>query len=535
MALLILYAIAIALGVAAHNGIFINGEWHLRVPQILLGHIILFYTFWLLVSYTQNDEKKHHSVCIRMFGSYLGSLFSSILIYRLFFHRLKRFPGPRLAAATKFWHVWESRNSTNYLVMQKVHQNYGTFVRTGPNEISIFQPNGHELLDGAKNENIRDVWYDVVYPRTSLVFNRDNEEHRDRKSAWSQAVSAKSMREYEPRILQLVGDVADCIGSYASKPVKMNDVMSWFSFDSMGEFAFGKDFGMIRAKKTQPVVQQQRRALKMLTPINDVIWVARTGFTFFPFLGGVRDWLNVAKFCDEKTDKVDMSKYFIEEYHRLRGEKSLKYRENVLVGNAISAVVAGSDTTRAALISIWWFLAKYPEHAEKIVSEVKDSDMESNALASMPHLNGVINQTLRLIPPALTGGSGITGPNGLWVDDVWIPAHTKVTAPKYVLHRLPSAFVKPEEFIPERWYSRPELIIDRRAFSPFSVGARQCIGKAISLLELRLTVAVILKRFKVQFPVDYDPATMIDDLTDEVTAQPGDLLMEVIFGSWKYS
>lgn len=33
-----------------------------------------------------------------------------------------------------------------------------------------------------------------------------------------------------------------------------------------------------------------------------------------------------------------------------------------------------------------------------------------------------------------------------------------------------SAYEYPEAFIPERWYSRPELVKDRRAFAPFGIG-----------------------------------------------------------------
>lgn len=33
-----------------------------------------------------------------------------------------------------------------------------------------------------------------------------------------------------------------------------------------------------------------------------------------------------------------------------------------------------------------------------------------------------------------------------------------------------AAFESPDDFIPERWYSRPELIHDKRAFGPFSFG-----------------------------------------------------------------
>jgi tryprostatin B 6-hydroxylase len=30
--------------------------------------------------------------------------------------------------------------------------------------------------------------------------------------------------------------------------------------------------------------------------------------------------------------------------------------------------------------------------------------------------------------------------------------------------------VRPHEFIPERWTTRPELVLDKRAFFPFHMG-----------------------------------------------------------------
>lgn len=81
-------------------------------------------------------------------------------------------------------------------------------------------------------------------------------------------------------------------------------------------------------------------------------------------------------------------------------------------------------------------MARYPEHADKIFSEIQGVDVrDANALATLPHLNGVINEILRLVPPAMTGGGRITGPTGLLVDGTLIPPFTKVTAPKYVIKR----------------------------------------------------------------------------------------------------
>jgi hypothetical protein len=119
-------------GVAVHLGIFIHGEWHLVVPRIIFVHIALFCLIWTAVTYNYpaSDYKPFYTSII-IFSCYLLSLLSSIVIYRGFFHKLRHFPGPRLAAVSKLWHVWQSRNSKNHLVMWSMFEQYGTVVRTG--------------------------------------------------------------------------------------------------------------------------------------------------------------------------------------------------------------------------------------------------------------------------------------------------------------------------------------------------------------------------------------------------------------------
>lgn len=60
---------------------------------------------------------------------------------------------------------------------------------------------------------------------------------------------------------------------------------------------------------------------------------------------------------------------------------------------------------------------------------------DANALATVPHLEGFIAETLRLVPPAMSGAARVTGPQGLMVDNTMLPPFIKVTAPKYVLMR----------------------------------------------------------------------------------------------------
>lgn len=126
---------------------------------------------------------------------------------------------------------------------------------------------------------------------------------------------------------------------------------------------------------------------------------------------------------------------------------------------------------------------------EKIFEEIHGVDRENPALlAKLPHLNGTINEAMRLLPAVLTFSSRVTPAEGLMIDGTFIPGNTKICAPRYTIGRrepssssdetslnnLPvaTAYAYPHEFIPERWYSKPELIKDRKAFAPFGVGER---------------------------------------------------------------
>ena len=122
---------ACILGVTAHYLVFIHGDWHLWVRTIVYGHIIamsMLVIFDIELSYS---IKNGLTDAIITSSCYFISLFSSIVVYRIYFHRLRPFPGPKLAAASKLWHVWQCRDSRNHLLLESLYQKYGAFVRTG--------------------------------------------------------------------------------------------------------------------------------------------------------------------------------------------------------------------------------------------------------------------------------------------------------------------------------------------------------------------------------------------------------------------
>ena len=91
----------------------------------------------------------------------------------------------------------------------------------------------------------------------------------------------QAIAEYLPRIRQQVERLADLIANYNSEPVLLNDIMSWFAFDSMGEFKSNSDFGMMKSSAWHPAIVQQRATLALLVSLSDAIWLVRLALAFF--------------------------------------------------------------------------------------------------------------------------------------------------------------------------------------------------------------------------------------------------------------
>ncbi|CAG9948422.1 unnamed protein product [Clonostachys rosea f. rosea IK726] len=64
-------------------------------------------------------------------------------------------------------------------------------------------------------------------------------------------------------------------------------------------------------------------------------------------------------------------------------------------------------------------------------------------------------------------------------------------------------------------------VLTERAFTPFSVGPRQCTGKTLAYAELRHVATILLRHYDIEFADGYDPETI---MKDQVTAQPGKVM-----------
>lgn len=313
-----------------------------------------------------------------------------------------------------------------------------------------------------------------------------------------------AIRQYHHRIIKKVDKLVKLVQAEGQQPILINEIMYWFAFDSMGDFAFSMDFKMMENQEWHQVILLFRSALALLGPLSPAIWIPRLAFSFAPGLLWAKWWFQMLAFCDQcmerrmkqKLKDKDIASFFIEDHSTSTDQR----RKMWLSGDTATLVVAGSDTNAPTLTHLFYFLARYPEHADRIYQELKSLDSVEDAvgLSKLSHLNGAINETMRLLPAVLTFGTRVTPPEGLTIAGTFIPGGTKICAPRYTIGRcalfslaisstmgdmqnittcivltkliVESAYDRPEEFIPERWYSQGELIRDRRAFAPFGVG-----------------------------------------------------------------
>ncbi|KAG9334127.1 hypothetical protein JZ751_009097 [Albula glossodonta] len=179
----------------------------------------------------------------------------------------------------------------------------------------------------------------------------------------------------------------------------------------------------------------------------------------------------------------------------------------------------GHDTTASGISWVLYNLALHPQYQDQCRAEIdalldgrETEQIEWDDLSNMPFTTMCIKESLRLhppvtavtrrfsqdmkvpegrvIPPGKSGG-GIYGTHrnpDIWPDP---EVSTLVHGP----HRdvwLSSGVYNPLRFDPENSKNRPSL-----AFIPFSAGPRNCIGQNFAMAEMRVVVALTLRRFRV--------------------------------------
>ncbi|RWA10857.1 hypothetical protein EKO27_g4259 [Xylaria grammica] len=486
-----------------------------------------------------NDFGSAVKVVGHVTSSYAAGLFSSIVIYRKYFHRLRRFPGPRLAAVTKLWHVWKGLDGKNHLLLEDLFKRYGPIIRTGPEELTIIDAAVPHIIDGPKSQSTKGIFYDIFLPEVTIAAARNIDDHDSRRRIWERGFSPKALAVYEERTIHYAELLANQIeylvreSGLSNSPegaiINMTEWISWFAFDVMGEFAFSTSFRMLQDRKWHSKIRLLVDGLGAVGVASPVPWLAQLGMSIRPRIRLAQDWFDLLKWCRERMDerlqmkgeRPDVSHWLIESYIKNGSQTAERAWLN---GDAATVIIAGSGTVSVVLTFAFYHLAHDPSQQDKILKEIQDVDIyDRSQLQNCSHLTAFINETLRLYPPVPTGGNRITSPAGITINSTYIPGGVTIVAPKYSIHRLESSYERADQFIPERWTTQRDMVKDNRGLAPFSLGKFGCIGKSLAMIEMRFVIALLLKRFEIEFQENDKGEVLFADLKDQFTFAPGDL------------
>ena len=195
-------------------------------------------------------------------------------------------------------------------------------------------------------------------------------------------------------------------------------------------------------------------------------------------------------------------------------EPSGEFIEDV-VGLTKQFIFAGHDTTAVNLSFAYHFLHKSPDALARLRDEHDhifgpDPSKASEALGHSPHLLGslpfttaVVKETLRLCPVAASIRQGHPGYSLRSNDGVDYPMDGFIVATGVdCLQFSPEMFVRPTEFLPERWTAPvgdPLHIRDeaKYAWRPFEWGPMSCIGMELAMVELKMALGLTVREVEV--------------------------------------
>ncbi|EJC97665.1 cytochrome P450 monooxygenase [Fomitiporia mediterranea MF3/22] len=472
--------------------------------------------------------------------------------------------GPSLARFSDAWLGWVVANGRQSEVVHEMHKKFGPVVRLAPNHVSISDPGALHVIYGHGSGLLKSGYYEpFTAVRPSIFSTRSREVHSKKRKIISHVFSQKSVLEFEPFVhLHLAelfehwdkmcdGGKEGLSGTESEGGWKRRggqawfDIMPWFNylaFDIIGDLAFGSPFGMVRnAKDAAPIAVDRKSAMAQYGPVitdnrglekpvidvrevhaisvleNRMRLSAQMGVLPAWWRPIVRQLPRFAQGVQNSKDLVDLAVAavakrmayptqrddILSKLQQSRDEYGRPLTQEDLTTDAITQLVAGSDTISISSCGIAYHLAANPDVQSKLQKEIDDAlggfDDPMVTYAQIKHLQyleAVINEGLRVHPTPGLGLPRVVPEGGLNVCGKWFPEGTILSVPTYTIHRNTGVWGEDANvFRPERWFEGDQAAM-QKVFNAFSFGPRACIGRNLAMMELYIIIASIFHRYE---------------------------------------
>ncbi|CAJ2511464.1 Uu.00g070890.m01.CDS01 [Anthostomella pinea] len=499
-------------------------------------------------------------------GVALGSLLVwllSTLVYNVYFHPLRKYPGPLLQRASGL--PWALRHSAGVQAFhtQKLHDAYGPVVRIGPNHLSFTDPKawkdiyGHRVGSESQSTEMpkAKVFLNTLRAFPSSIISAEREEHSRLRRALSHGFSDSSMRQQEPTIVKYVDLLLDRLhrecGNGAHE-LNMEAWYNWTTFDVVGDLVFGQSFGCLEHTSYHPWIRFIIGMVRTGAVMISLGYVGLGEVVQLMFRFGNLAVEKMRRYIDDMLrSRLEMGKPrddLFEGLVKRREDWNLSFDK--LTANAFVLVLAGSETTATtceyhfisrdtsqncrkftaypqralanpddAVSGATYLLLSHPDIHEKLKQEVRSTfsnagEITMNTVNSLSYMLSTLSESLRLYPPVTSNLVRVVPSGGALIADSFVPGGTYVEVQHWSTNHSKDNWADPWAFRPERFLASTEearLAGDKLdALQAFSIGPRNCIGRNLAYAEMRLILARIV--------YDFD-LTLADDSKDWIERQ----------------
>ncbi|KAK2048187.1 cytochrome P450 [Colletotrichum somersetense] len=488
-----------------------------------------------------------------LFMGFTTIYIASNIIYNLFFHPLRRFPGPLAMRATRVTYCYRTFRGKAPFDMLELHRHYGDVVRVAPDELAFANPSawkeimGHRIgVSGAKAPPAfekSDTFYKPIAGLPRDIITAPGQEHAMLRRQLSHGFSDRNLRKQEPLIMKyvdlfiqrireatkscqcrghgdedktMVGEKDNQPGPNQEQPVNLVLWYNYCTFDIIGDLAFGESFGCLEDEKLHPWVRTifQTVRIGVALQIANNFSVSRRLMEVVMSMRVVRQRVlqHFGMTMQKLARRIELGERegprpdLMEGLLRKRKEWNLSLEQ--LNGNASIVIIAGSETTATLLSGVTYLLLKNPEKMRKLVREVRttfnrEEEIDLTSVNALAYMLACLDEALRMYPAVPTGLPRVVPEGGATIAGEFVPEKTTVTIHHWAMYHNEKNFKNPFEFHPERFLGDPEYTSDRReSLQPFHVGPRNCLGKNLAYVEMRIVLARLLWNFDLALAED---------------------------------
>lgn len=349
------------------------------------------------------------------------------------------------------------------------------------------------------------------------VFSSEGEAWRVQRRLVMGSLNATHIKAWLPVLVAAAGRLAQRWAHAAAQGhvLEMTDELKRYTVDVTSCLAFGQDQHAVDADGPAGCIQQHLELIfpavirRTMTPFSYWRWLRlpsdrRLDRAIAAVHGYAHECIAAARARLPEADAA-APRHALEAM--LLNQRVLGLTDADVVANVVTLLLGGEDTTAHSLCWTLYYLAQEPPLQERmaaLASEVlggADGPADTSGLSALEPLEHLVLEAMRLRP--VVPFNVFEPVDDTVVDGVAIPARTKIFTLSRPAMNDPARFGEPQRYRPDRWASGE---VDHRAYLPFGAGARVCPGRALATAEMRLVLAMLLRRFRIELACD--PATI---------------------------